>query len=70
MAETVNIPLLPAGAMWRRSSDTAAGRRKSPLNGVGVDRAGKSTLGAEPDSMALPSGRANSAGNQASKKIR
>ena len=37
MAETVNIPLLPSGATWRRSSDTAAGRRKSPLKSVGVD---------------------------------
>ena len=38
MAETVNIPSLPHGAMWRRSSETTAGRRKSPLKGVGVDR--------------------------------
>ena len=34
MAETVNIPSLPHGATWRRSSETTAGRRKSPLKGV------------------------------------
>ena len=37
MAETVNIPSLPHGAMWRRSSETTAGRRKSPLKSVGVE---------------------------------
>ena len=37
MAETVNIPSLAMGAMWRRSSETAAGRRKSPLKGVGYE---------------------------------
>ena len=37
MAETVNIPSLPHGATWRRSSETTAGRRKSPLKGVGVE---------------------------------
>ena len=34
MAETVNIPSLAMGAMWRRSSETTAGRRKSPLKGA------------------------------------
>ena len=38
MAETVNIPSLPHGATWRRSSETTAGRRKSPLKSVGVER--------------------------------
>ena len=37
MAETVNIPSLATGAMWRRSSETTAGRRKSPLKGVGYE---------------------------------
>ena len=37
MAETVNIPLLPHGAMWRRSSETAAELRNTPLKGVGYE---------------------------------
>ena len=44
MAETVNIPSLPHGATWRRSSEPTAGRRKSPLKGVGIEEAGKSTF--------------------------
>ena len=44
MAETVNIPSLPLGATRRRSSDTAAGRRKSPLKGVGAERGRKVRL--------------------------
>ncbi len=38
MAETVNIPLLPQGAMWRRRSETAAELRNTPLKGVGAER--------------------------------
>ncbi len=37
MAERVNIPLLPIGVMWRRSSDTAAELRNTPLKGVGYE---------------------------------
>lgn len=37
MAEPVNIPVLPLGAMRRRKSDTAAELRNTPLNDVGAD---------------------------------
>ncbi len=56
MEETVKIPLLDIGAMWRRRSDTPACRRKRRLKEVGKRRVGKSAWRAEADSIESPPG--------------
>ena len=51
MAETVNIPSLPHGAMWGRSHETSGATQRCPLKSVGVRMAGKSTVRAELDGV-------------------